>query len=55
MTEVAMILIILWLPGMISGITFGGWIWLLFVGAISILLIQILRSACEAHEQSKLE
>lgn len=35
------ILLILWLLGMVSSYTFGGFIWILLVAAIAVALIQI--------------
>jgi len=40
---IVVILIVLWLLGMITSYTFGGFIHLLFVLAIAIVLIRVIR------------
>lgn len=35
------ILLVLWLLGMVSSYTFGGFIWILLVAAIAVALIEI--------------
>ncbi|HWQ55201.1 MAG TPA: lmo0937 family membrane protein [Bryobacteraceae bacterium] len=36
------ILLVLWLLGMVSGYTLGGFVWLLLVVAIAVALIQLI-------------
>ena len=37
------ILLVLWLVGLVSSYTFGGWIYLLLVAAVVVLIIRLLQ------------
>lgn len=38
---VTMALIMLWLAGMIAGVTLGGFIWVLFIAAITLVIVRL--------------
>lgn len=42
LVTIAIILIVLWLLGMISGVTIGNFIWVLLVIAIVLFLVQLI-------------
>lgn len=42
---IAIILIVLWLLGMVSGVTLGNFIYILLVAAVVLFLVRLLRRA----------
>jgi len=40
---IAVILILLWILGLVTSVTLGGYIYLLFVAAVIVVLIRIIR------------